>query len=147
MAIRYYTDDTSYNLKQRRKITTWLRSTAQSEGYEVDEVGVIFCSGRRLREMNVEFLQHDYFTDIITFDESDLDMGYIAGELYIDVDTVADNAKLYDTSPLREMHRVMVHGVLHLCGQGDKTELDAKDMRAKEDRYLSELDSLFDNPL
>ncbi len=137
MAVRYYTDDTNYNLKQRRIISTWLKEVAHSEGYKLTDVGVIFCSGRRLREMNIEFLQHDYFTDIITFDESDLDEGYIAGELYIDVDTVSDNAKIYDSSPLREMHRVIVHGVLHLCGQGDKSEQDAKDMRTKEDHYLS----------
>ncbi|MFI3302942.1 MAG: rRNA maturation RNase YbeY [Rikenellaceae bacterium] len=136
MAVRYYTDDTNYKFKQRRIISSWLREVARSEGYELVDVGVIFCSGRRLREMNVEFLQHDYFTDIITFDDSDLSAGYISGELYIDVDTVADNARLYDTSPLREMHRVVVHGVLHLCGQGDKNDADALEMRAKEDKYL-----------
>ncbi len=136
MAIRYYTDDTNYNFKQRRIISAWLREVARQEGYELRDVGVIFCSGRRLREMNVEFLQHDYFTDIITFDESDLSEGYISGELYIDVDTVTDNAKLYDAAPLAEMHRVVVHGVLHLCGQGDKNDEDAPVMRAKEDKYL-----------
>ncbi len=139
MAVRYYTDDTKYNLKQRRIISAWLREVAQSEGYTLTDVGVIFCSGRRLREMNVEFLGHDYFTDIITFDESDLDEGYIAGELYIDVDTVLDNARIYESSPLHEMHRVIVHGVLHLCGQGDKNDNDARDMRAKEDKYLAKL--------
>ncbi len=140
MAVRYYTDDTNYNFKNRRKISAWLTQTALSEGYELTDVGVIFCSGKRLREMNVEFLQHDYFTDIITFDESNLEQGYICGELYIDVDTVRDNAKIYGTSPLTEMHRVVVHGVLHLCGQGDKTEKDALDMRAKENKYLEMLE-------
>lgn len=139
MAIRYYTDDTNYRFKQRRIISSWLREVTRSEGYELADVSIIFCSGRRLREMNVEFLQHDYFTDIITFDDSDLDSGYISGELYIDVDTVVDNAGIYSVSPLREMHRVVVHGVLHLCGQGDKSDCDAKVMRSKEDIYLSKL--------
>ncbi len=142
MAIRYYTDDTKYNLKQRRILSAWLKQSALSEGFQVADIGIILCSGRRLREMNVEFLQHDYYTDIITFDDSSLDDGYIAGELYIDVDTVSDNAHIYETSPLKEMHRVLVHGVLHLCGQGDKTDESAQQMRSKEDRYLAELEPL-----
>ncbi len=142
MAIRYYTDDTKYNLKQRRILSAWLKQSALSEGFQVGNIGIIFCSERRLREMNVEFLQHDYYTDIITFDDSSLEDGYIAGELYIDVDTVRDNAHIYETSPLKEMHRVLVHGVLHLCGQGDKTEESAQQMRSKEDRCLAELEPL-----
>lgn len=106
------------------------------------DLGVIFCSAERLLQMNNEFLQHDYFTDIITFDDSDLEgEGVVSGELYIDVETVADNARLYGATPLREMHRILAHGVLHLCGQGDKSEKDAKEMREKEDRYLALLDT------
>ncbi|MFI3319620.1 MAG: rRNA maturation RNase YbeY [Rikenellaceae bacterium] len=139
MAIRYYNDDTTYKFKNRRIISAWLQEVAQGEGYEVADINIIFCSSSRHRAMNVEFMQHDYFTDILTFDQSDLEQGYVAGELYIDVDTVADNAKQYDTasSPLREMHRVVVHGVLHLCGQGDKTPEDEKMMHEKEDRALA----------
>lgn len=93
--------------------------------------------------MNKEFLHHDYFTDIITFDDSDLESARtVAGELYIDIETVADNARLYDTTPLREMHRILVHGVLHLCGQGDKEADAAVEMRRKEDHYLELLDQL-----
>lgn len=101
------------------------------------EVNVIFCSAERLLEINREFLQHDYYTDIITFDYSDLDEGYISGDLFIDVETVADNATQYDTTPLAEMHRILVHGVMHLCGQGDKSPEEAVAMRSKEDRYLA----------
>ncbi len=139
MAIRYFTDDTPYKFKNRRLINSWLRESAKSEGYEIIEIGVVFCSAKRLRQMNIEFLQHDYYTDIITFDDSTLADGYISGELFIDVDTVADNASVYGTSALNEMHRVILHGVLHLCGQGDKNEQDAKDMRAKENKYLARL--------
>ena len=89
--------------------------------------------------MNRRYLGHDYFTDIITFDDSDLEAGIIAGDIYIDVETVADNAARYGSSPLDEMHRVMVHGVLHLCGQGDKTPDAERTMHELEDKYLEAL--------
>lgn len=142
MAIRYFNDQSTYRFTGRRTINRWLREVAQSEGYELQDVSVIFCSAERLLAMNREFLQHDYFTDIITFDDSDLEGGFIAGELFIDVETVADNARLYNTTALREMHRILVHGTLHLCGQGDKSPTDSVEMRAKEDRYLALLDEI-----
>ncbi|MFI3268788.1 MAG: rRNA maturation RNase YbeY [Rikenellaceae bacterium] len=137
MAISYFHDQSKYLFKNRRKVNQWLKQIALSEGYELVDLGVIFCSSERLLAMNNEFLGHDYFTDIITFDESDLDAGYVAGELYIDVETVEDNATQYNTTPLREMHRILAHGVLHLTGQGDKSEKDAAEMRRKEEHYLS----------
>ncbi|MFI3303582.1 MAG: rRNA maturation RNase YbeY [Rikenellaceae bacterium] len=143
MAIRYFHDQCSYKFTQRRIINRWLREVARLEGYKLLEVGVVFCSAQRLLEMNREFLGHDYFTDIITFDDSDLvRFKIISGELFIDIETVADNARLYGSTPLREMHRILVHGVLHLCGQGDKSPEDSVVMRSKEDRYLSLLDEI-----
>lgn len=143
MAIHYHHDGTIYRFTQRRLINRWLREVAAQEGYSLDDIGVIFCSAERLLAMNREFLGHDYYTDIITFDYSDLEvMRYIAGELYIDVETVADNARSFDASPLREMHRILVHGVLHLCGQADKSDVAAKQMRSKEDKYLRLLDQM-----
>lgn len=107
------------------------------------DLNVIFCSAERLLEMNREFLGHDYFTDIITFDDSDLEVTRtLAGELFIDTETVADNARLYATTSLREMHRILAHGVLHLSGQGDKSAKDAVEMRRKEEKYLALLDEL-----
>ncbi len=141
--IQYHHDQTDYKFKQRRLINAWLRASALEEGYRLTDLNVIFCSAERLREMNVEFLQHDYFTDIITFDYSDLEEAKIvAGDLFIDVDTVSDNASIYGATPLREMHRVILHGVLHLCGQGDKAPGEAEQMRAKEDHYLAKLDTM-----
>lgn len=141
MAISYFHDGCDYRFTQRRIINRWLRDVAVAEGYRLTDLGVIFCSAERLLAMNKEFLQHDYFTDIITFDDSDLEVTRtVAGELYIDVETVADNARLYDTTPLREMHRILVHGVLHLCGQGDKEPSAALEMRRKEELYLALLD-------
>ncbi len=146
MAISYFHDGCRYRFVSRRIVNRWLKDIAKSEGYSLVSLGVIFCSAERLLEMNREFLGHDYFTDIITFDDSNLDEGVVAGELYIDVETVEDNARLYNTTPLREMHRILAHGVLHLTGQGDKSAADAVAMRRKEELYLSCLDELIVSP-
>ncbi len=137
--IRYNHDSCRYTFGDRRRINRWLKESAASEGYTLYEVNIIFCSAERLLEINREFLQHDYYTDIITFDYSDLDEGYISGDLFIDIETVADNAAQYGATPLEEMHRILVHGVMHLCGQGDKSPEDATAMRSKENLYLSRL--------
>ncbi len=135
--IRYNLDSCNYKFGNRRKINLWLKESAAAEGYEMGDVNVVFCSAERLLQINRQYLDHDYFTDIITFDYSDLDEGYISGELYIDIETVADNAFQYGATPLDEMHRIVLHGVLHLCGQGDKSPSDAAAMRAKEEKYLA----------
>ncbi len=137
MAVRYYTDDCSYRLPEKRRTTAWLREVAASEGYELGDVNYIFCSAERLLQMNKAFLQHDYFTDIITFDYSDRKgSGVVSGDVFIDVETVADNARIYGYTKLEEMRRVVVHGVLHLCGQKDKTPRANAQMHRKEDKYL-----------
>ena len=88
--------------------------------------------------MNIDFIGHDYFTDVITFDYSDLKgEGVVSGDIFIDVDTVKDNARIYGATPRREMLRVVVHGLLHLCGQKDKTPRAEKQMHRKEDYYLA----------
>lgn len=137
MAVRYYTDDCNYRLPQKRMTATWLRDVAATEGYMLGDVNYIFCSAQRLLEMNRQFLGHDYYTDIITFDYSDLkESGIVAGDIFIDVETVADNATQYGATRLEEMRRVVVHGVLHLCGQKDKTPRANAQMHRKEDKYL-----------
>ncbi len=135
--IRYNHDSCKYRFEERRRINKWLKEAAATEGYSMGEINVIFCSAQRLLEINREYLQHDYFTDIITFDYSDLEAGYISGDLFIDIETVEDNALQYGATPLAEMHRILVHGIMHLCGQGDKSPTAAKQMRAKEDKYLA----------
>ncbi|MFI3264041.1 MAG: rRNA maturation RNase YbeY [Rikenellaceae bacterium] len=137
--IRYNHDSCKYSFGNRRIINKWLKESAATEGFQMGDINIIFCSADRLLEINREFLQHDYFTDIITFDYSDLDEGYISGDLFIDIETVADNATQYDATPLEEMHRILIHGVMHLCGQGDKSPEDAIAMRAKENKYLKNL--------
>ena len=137
MAIRYFNDSCSYRLPEKRRTREWLAEVAREEGYAVGEINYIFCSAERLLEINREFLGHDYYTDIITFDESDLrGEGVINGEIYIDVETVADNAAQFGATRLEEMRRVVVHGVLHLCGQKDKTPRANAQMHRKEDKYL-----------
>ena len=137
MAVHYHTDDCRYRLPEKRRTSAWLSEVAAEEGYRMGEVNYIFCSAARLLEMNRQFLGHDYFTDIITFDYSDLKgEGIIHGDIYIDIETVRDNARIYGVSWLNEMRRVVVHGVLHLCGQKDKTPRANAQMHRKEDKYL-----------
>ena len=138
MAIRYFNDSCTYRLPEKRRTREWLTEVAREEGYAVGEINYIFCSAERLLEINREFLNHDYYTDIITFDESDLrGEGVINGEIYIDVETIADNAAQFGATRLDEMRRVVVHGVLHLCGQKDKTPRAERQMHRKEDKYLT----------
>ncbi|MBO5772017.1 MAG: rRNA maturation RNase YbeY [Alistipes sp.] len=138
MDILYFNDDCNYRLRDKRLIRKWLREVAKAEGgYTIEAVNYVFCSAARHRAMNIEFLGHDYYTDIITFDDSRLKERVIAGDIFIDVETVADNARIYGTTARREMLRVIVHGVLHLCGQKDKTPRTEKQMHRKEDKYLA----------
>ena len=136
--VRYYNDQTTYRLREKRKVAAWLKEVAREEGYALGDVTYIFCSSEVHRKMNIDFIGHDYFTDVITFDYSDLKgEGVVSGDIFIDVDTVKDNARIYGATPRREMLRVVVHGLLHLCGQKDKTLRAEKQMHRKEDYYLA----------
>ena len=139
--VRYYNDSTTYRLREKRKVAAWLKLVAEQEGYTLGDVTYIFCSSEVHRKMNIDFIGHDYFTDIITFDYSDRKGSKIvAGDVFIDVETVADNARIYGTTKTNEMHRILAHGVLHLCGQKDKSPKDEKQMHRKEDKYLKLLE-------
>lgn len=135
--VRYYNDDTKYRYPDKRLTARWLADVAASEGYALGDVSYIFCSSERLLAMNRQYLGHDYYTDVITFDYSDRKGTHIvSGDVFIDVETVADNARRYGATALQEMRRVVVHGVLHLCGQDDKTPRTNAQMHRKEDLYL-----------
>ena len=140
--IRYYNDSINYRLRDKRKIARWVEARAEAEGFVAGDINYIFCSSEVHRKMNIDFVGHDYFTDIITFDDSDLKEGYIAGDIFIDIETVRDNARLYGATARQEMLRVIVHGVLHLCGQKDKTPRAEKQMHKKEDKYLALLEQM-----
>jgi rRNA maturation RNase YbeY len=138
MAVKYYNDCTDYKLPSKGKTTAWLADCATNEGFKLGPVNYIFCSPERHLTINRQFLGHDYYTDVITFDYSDLGVrGVVSGDVFVDPATVADNALQLGIDPLVEMRRVLVHGLLHLCGYGDKTPNEERVMRSKEDFYLA----------
>jgi rRNA maturation RNase YbeY len=116
---------------------SWLSNCCENEGKSLEEVNLIFCSDEYLLQKNIEFLQHDYYTDIITFDYCQDDL--VMGDLFISKDRVIDNAQTNSVSFENELNRVIVHGVLHLCGYKDKSPDEEKLMRSKEDYYLSQI--------
>ena len=127
--------EVAFDISNPSEIESWLADSAVSECREIGMINVILVSDDHLLEMNRKYLNHDYFTDIITFDTSEGNT--ISGDLYISVDRVAENASQFKVSTSNELHRVMVHGLLHLCGYGDKTDEEKSTMRSKEDHYLS----------
>lgn len=138
--VNYYFEDTAFKLKAKTKIKNWLKLVAESEVYTLGNVSVIFCSDNYILDINQRFLQHDYFTDIITFDYSE--GSKISGDLFISVDSVKENSIEYGTDFEDELHRVIVHGILHLIGYDDHTDEDVRIMRSKENYYLSLYDLL-----
>jgi probable rRNA maturation factor len=118
-------------------ITVWLSNVCDSEEKELSELNVIFCSDEYLLKKNIEFLNHDYYTDIITFDYCVDHL--VLGDLFISIERVKDNALLNKVSFKNELHRVLVHGVLHLCGYEDKSTDDEIMMRFKEGHYLKDI--------
>ena len=113
----------------------WLQDVVATESLELGDVCIVFCSDDELLEMNVKFLQHDFFTDILTFDYCFDNV--VSGDLFISIDRIVDNAAKLKEDYVTELKRVCVHGVLHLCGYGDKTEKQTLVMRQKEDFYIS----------
>ena len=133
MPISFHSLIPSFSLSQKNKVREWLWTTAYLEKKEIDRIDYIFCDDKYLLSLNKKFLSHNTLTDIITFDNS---AGIIiSGEIYISVQRVKENAKKYSPSFNDELLRVMVHGVLHLCGYKDKSKKDKLLMRHKEDYY------------
>lgn len=145
--IRYFTEDTTFTLKGKRLISKWLKQVAQENGHVLGELNYIFCSDPYLLAINQQFLDHDYFTDIITFDNSDdffQETGRkgVSADIYISVDTVKANGAAYGEGFERELHRVIVHGLLHLVGYDDVSEWKQRRMRTAENRALKLLDAM-----
>lgn len=124
------------SLKDRQILKAFLRSLFKKEGTKLDSLRYIFCSDKYLLEINRQYLNHDDYTDIITFNLSD-NPAPVNGEIYISVDRVKENAGKFKTSFRQELHRVIFHGALHLCGYKDKSSKDEKLMREKENQYLA----------
>ena len=133
--IAYYTQDTDFVFKGKQFNNKWLRMVAESEIKRIGDISIIFCSDNYILDVNMKYLQHDYLTDVITFDYCEGDK--LSGDLFISVDTVRENAKLYNTDFNDELNRVMVHGILHLIGYDDHSQKDKQLIRKKEDYYLS----------
>lgn len=129
--------DVKFPFRDRTRLKNFLVKMFELEGKKVESLQYIFCSDEHLLQMNRDFLQHDYYTDIITFDLSVAKNDPTVGEVYISVDRVKDNAINFDSSFEKELHRVVFHGVLHLIGYKDKSVKDQKMMRNKEDEYLT----------
>lgn len=136
--IRFFNEDTAYKLAQKPRIRQWLTAQARHEDVKVRELNYVFCSDEYLLQINRDHLEHDYYTDIITFDNSETE-GVIEGDIFISIERVDDNWRIQQTDFLSELRRVMAHGLLHLCGYGDKTPAEQQVMRAKEDAWLAAL--------
>lgn len=134
--VSYYTEDISFQFKEKRLTSRWLKFVAESETKRLGDIAVIFCSDHYILDVNMKYLQHDYFTDIITFDYCEGNV--LSGDLFISIDSVRENAAFYGSEFADELNRVIVHGLLHLIGYDDHSEEDIAQMRAKENYYLSQ---------
>jgi rRNA maturation RNase YbeY len=135
--ISYNNIDSKYIIKGKRKISKWIQSSIMEEGKVLESVSFNLCTDSFIIKLNNKSLQHNYFTDIITFDLTPKNENEITAELYISTDRVKFNAKDYNTTISNELHRVIFHGILHLCGYKDKSKKDIALMRSKEQEYLS----------
>ncbi|HMQ46823.1 MAG TPA: rRNA maturation RNase YbeY [Saprospiraceae bacterium] len=132
--IAFFVEDIDFDWGDTEKTTRWIEDIIAREKRQLQQLTYIFCSDEYLHQINLEYLQHDDLTDIITFPYSQ--PPYIEGDIFISIERVKENAATYQTSFEQELRRVMIHGVLHLCGYPDKTEAEAATMRKKEEEAL-----------
>ena len=135
--IRFTTDSIEMPALDERKVGRWIRAVAADYGFAVGNINYIFCSDERELAVNREFLGHDYYTDVITFDYSTAQT--LSGDIFISLDTVRSNAEMVGATFDDELRRIIIHGVLHLTGQGDKTPETKAEMTAKEEKALAKL--------
>lgn len=135
--ISFFSEDIDFTLKDKAKVRSWIGDTIKSEGFKrVSELSFVFCSDDYLLAINKQYLNHDTYTDIVTFDSSD-EEDVIAGDIFISIERIRENAAKFGVTEQEELHRVIIHGVLHLCGYYDKKKEDKELMTAKENEYLS----------
>jgi rRNA maturation RNase YbeY len=139
VAIEFFSEDTSFTLKNKNKHRNWLRTILNHFSKRAGNINFIFCSDDYLLEINRSYLDHDYYTDIITFPYTS---DPVSSDIYISIDRVQENAEDFGADHMDELRRVMAHGVLHLCGFGDKTEEEIIIMRKEEDQALSHWQAL-----
>jgi len=136
MEIHFFCEDISYSLAHKNETRSWLSNVAKRHHTQINSLNYIFCSDEYLLKINKAYLDHDYFTDIITFDHSEYS-DQIDGDVFISIERVKDNSKNLETDFQQELYRVIIHGLLHLLGFKDKTETEKKQMREKEEACLS----------
>ena len=133
--ISYQSDDIKMPNIKKRETSAWIRTVAESYGKKLGDITYIFCSDAKILEVNKQFLKHDYYTDIITFDYDNDNV--ISGDVFISLDTVKSNAELFNTTYEKELHRVIIHGILHLVGINDKGPGERESMEAAENKALA----------
>lgn len=141
--IQFFTEEIDYTLKNKGVIRQWIVQTIQAEGFKkTRELNFIFCNDPYLLSINQQYLDHNTYTDIITFDNSE-EEEVISGDIFISLERIKENAALFNVTESHELHRVIIHGVLHLCGYLDEKKEDKALMTEKEDFYLGKLSSQF----
>lgn len=135
-AIQFFEEDISYKLKNKALVRQWIKDTITAEGFKLKELTYVFCSDEYLLPMNQQYLDHDTYTDIITFDNSEVE-GEIVGDIFISIDRIRENASKFKIAETEELHRVIIHGALHLLGYTDKSVVTKQKMTQKEDEYLA----------
>ena len=135
MEILFNYENVDFELENTEFYIHWINQTAKNENKEIGDISYVFCSDDYLLDINQRFLEHDFYTDIITFDYSEANV--LSGDLMISIDRVKDNSEKLNTPFSEELKRVMIHGILHLCGYKDKTKEEELLMRSKEDFYLA----------
>ena len=133
--ISFYAEDIEMPKLKKTALKAWIKAVAEKHGFKLGDIAYIFCSDKRILEVNRQFLSHDYYTDIITFDYTEGNK--ISGDLFISLDTVKSNAEKFDTDYDQEFHRVVIHGILHLCGINDKGPGEREIMEANENEALA----------
>ena len=137
MEITFQSEGVEHPQIDEKQLSGWIESVAQKHERETGEISYLFCDDEKILAVNQEYLHHDFYTDIITFDYSEENV--ISGDLIISLQTVESNSQMYQTDYSEELHRVIIHGILHLCGMNDSTEEDEKAMREAEDSALEML--------
>ena len=134
----FFEENIKFKPKNKSTLREWIKSTIIAEGYKLKELNYIFCSDSYLIELNRQYLNHDTYTDIITFDNSETE-GTITGDIFISIERIRENAVKFSGNEADELHRVIIHGALHLLGYKDKTKADKELMTQKEDFYLAQV--------
>ncbi|MDR1200905.1 MAG: rRNA maturation RNase YbeY [Tannerellaceae bacterium] len=134
MAINYYTEDIKLPPIKKRIVSSWIKEVVSLFEKKIGNISYIFCSDEKILEINKQYLNHDYYTDIITFDYAEKDI--ISGDIFISIDTVKSNSEKYKTLYIEELHRTIIHGILHLCGVDDKGPGEREIMENYENKAL-----------